>query len=87
MENKQLVRMRKKIDKIDEALIFLLDERAKIVRVVGEIKIKAGLPILNKERENHVLSKTQKFDNCEFIHLVFTKIIEESRRLQEKKWK
>jgi len=87
MENKELIRMRKEIDSIDETLMSLLNKRVGLAIAIGKVKIKENLPIQNKEREAEVLSKTQKFDNSNFVCSIFTKIIEESRKIQEEKWK
>ena len=87
MKSKELMRMRKKIDLIDESLMSLLNKRASIAKAIGKIKLKENLPIQNKEREEEILSKAERFDNSNFISSVFTKIIKESRKIQEKKWK
>jgi len=87
MKSKELMRMRKKIDPIDESLMSLLNKRASIAKAIGKIKLKENLPIQNKEREEEILSKAERFDNSNFISSVFTKIIKESRKIQEKKWK
>lgn len=87
MENKELIQMRKKIDGIDKTLMFLLNKRANIAKAIGEIKFREGKLILNKERENEIISKSQKFDNSNFVKSIFIKILEESRRIQERIWK
>ena len=87
MKSKELMRMRKKIDLIDESLMSLLNKRASIAKAIGKIKLKESLPIQNKEREEEILSKAERFDNSNFISSVFTKIIKESRKIQEEKWK
>lgn len=49
--------LRKKIDKLDRAIIERLNERAKVVVEVGERKRKSGEPIYVPHREVEVLSK------------------------------
>jgi len=87
MKSKELMRMRKEIDPLDETLMSLLNKRADLSKAIGEIKIKENLPIQNKQREKEILSKTGKFDNSKFVCSIFTKIIRESRKIQEEKWK
>lgn len=83
MENKELIQIRNKIDKIDETLTSLLNKGAEIAKAIGEIKFRKNLPILNKERENEVLSKTLKLENGNFVNPIFIKIIEESKKIEE----
>ncbi|MDD5192453.1 MAG: chorismate mutase [Candidatus Nanoarchaeia archaeon] len=87
MENKKIAQLRMKIDNIDESLMSLLDKRADIVKVIGKIKEKQGLPVFNKSRENEILLKSQRSGNTQFVNSVFIKILGESRRIQEERWR
>ncbi len=51
MTNPELARLRGSIDNLDSALIYLLAERFKITRRVGELKAEVGLPPADPERE------------------------------------
>ena len=51
-----LTDLRHKIDRLDNELIRLLNERADLVRDVGEVKRVTGQEIYAPEREEHVLS-------------------------------
>lgn len=77
---------RKKIDAIDAEIIKLLIERGEFARKIGQIKIKAGLPILDAERENEVLQKAAKRSESsiksESLVNVYRQILQESRRIQ-----
>ena len=42
------------INAIDEAIVKLLDRRAKIVSGIGAIKAKAGIPVFDRRRESEV---------------------------------
>ena len=59
MEN--IRNLRKKIDKIDERIIFSLKERMDIARKIGVIKMNNGLRIKDHQREDeiylHVMAK------------------------------
>ncbi len=87
MENKKLIQMRKKINRIDGKLMMLLERRAEIVKAIGKIKFEENLPILNKAREEEILESVKSFSNHWFISEIFIKIFDESRKIQEKKWK
>lgn len=87
MKNKELIKMRKKIDGIDRSLMLLLDKRADIALAIGEIKKRENMPIFNKVREEEIIAKTLKFGNSQFVSAVFIKIFEQSKKLQEEKWK
>ncbi len=49
-----LKELRKKIDDVDEQILHLLSERAKVCRDIGAAKKKQGAPIRDAERENQV---------------------------------
>ena len=53
---KDLDVLRNKIQKIDHEIVSLLNQRIEAVQQIGQIKIKLGLPIIDKEREKRVLS-------------------------------
>ena len=44
--NEELLPLRNKIDGLDSELVRLLNERAEVAKAIGEIKAKAGLPVL-----------------------------------------
>ena len=51
MTHPELSRIRASIDNLDTALIYLLAERFKITRRVGELKAEVGLPPADPDRE------------------------------------
>ena len=51
MADETLSRYRESIDNIDAALIFMLAERFKVTKAVGEHKAKTGLPPADPSRE------------------------------------
>ena len=52
-------KFRKKIDKIDEQLVKLLDERMGLAFELGKIKKSKGLIVLDANREKEVFDKLQ----------------------------
>ena len=53
----RLTELRKRIDEIDERILALLSERAKLAKTIGEIKKKEGLEIHVPERERAIFEK------------------------------
>jgi chorismate mutase/prephenate dehydratase len=58
-EKPDLSRLRTQIDALDTSLIALLNQRAKLVVEIGQVKRDAGLPIYAPHREAQVLAKVQ----------------------------
>lgn len=52
----QLEDFRKSIDIIDDSIVELLAKRLRIVRKIGKLKKKKGIPLLDKKRRNEILS-------------------------------
>jgi chorismate mutase-like protein len=53
----ELAKARQRIDAIDTRIVDLLNERARVVEEVGEIKRKAGLPVYVPDREAAVVKR------------------------------
>ncbi len=51
----QLKNARKEINTIDDKLLLLLTQRMKVVKRVGEYKMKNNMPIVDKKREKEVV--------------------------------
>lgn len=49
--------MRASIDRIDEMLISLIGERQRLARAVGDAKRAAGLPAIDANREDEVITR------------------------------
>lgn len=83
-----LASLRNEIDAIDAKILSLLAERAERVLRVGEIKRAAGIPVHDPEREQSILARLAGAARApidgETIRRVFEKIIEESRRIEER---
>jgi chorismate mutase len=82
----ELGRLREAIDRVDEVLVRLLNQRAKYAIEIGEIKGILGLPIYAPEREKEVLQHVEK--TCEgpldapSMRRLFERVIDESRRIE-----
>ncbi|CDM65583.1 chorismate mutase [Pyrinomonas methylaliphatogenes] len=75
---------RAEIDAIDEQLVRLLNERARLAIEIGVLKRAIGLPIHDHERERRVIARVCQInrgplDEAAMIK-IFKRIIRESRR-------
>jgi len=79
---------RSKINEIDAQIVKLLNQRAETVTEIGRLKIKAGLPIVDLDRENQILRSVCRENYGAFeddsIIKIYRLIIQESRQLQVK---
>lgn len=60
--DKQLAPLRARIDELDQQIIRLINERARIVVEVGKIKLTGDNPIYVPERERQVLDQVRKYN-------------------------
>jgi len=77
---------RKKIDKIDENIVHLLDQRAKVVREIGNEKQKAGVPIYNPAREKQIFDKLKSYKATvpkKGLESIFREIISTFRSMEK----
>ena len=65
---KGLGEIRGKIDTIDQKLIKLLNQRAKLGVEIAKVKAKTGAPIFLPARENHILEKIGEANNGPLSH-------------------
>ena len=83
---RELVRLREAIDRVDEVIVRLLNQRAKYAIEIGEIKAILGLPIYAPEREKEVLWRAEKTSEGPLegfaVRRLFERIIDESRRVE-----
>ncbi|MEF9932930.1 MAG: chorismate mutase [Cetobacterium sp.] len=79
-----LTEIRIKIDEIDTKIINLIDERAKLVHRVGEIKCNTSEQIYIPKRENEIFERLSKESNIPYsvVKSIFTEIISGCRRLE-----
>lgn len=84
-----MYKLRNNIDKIDNKLVLLLSERMKIVRRIAVYKSKNKIPILDKKREQKVLSEKKKLAKKykldeNYIRSIFKLIMKQSKKEQKK---
>jgi chorismate mutase len=81
--------LRRDIDRVDEVLVRLLNERARCVCEIGRLKKQLGIEIYQPDREKDVLTHVRTVA-CEgplgpdAIARLFERIIDEARRLERR---
>jgi len=81
-----LSRLRDAIDRVDEVIVRLLNQRAKYAIEIGELKGVLGLPVYSPEREKDVLQHVERTSEGPLdpvtVRRLFERIIDESRRVE-----
>ncbi len=79
-------RLRDAIDRVDEVIVRLLNQRAKYAVEIGQLKGILGLPIYAPEREKDVLHHVESTSagplDGAAVRRLFERIIDESRRVE-----
>jgi chorismate mutase len=82
----ELARLREAIDRVDEVIVKLLNQRAKYAIEIGELKGVLDLPIYSPEREKQVLQNVEEINagplDPSAVRRLFERIIDESRRVE-----
>jgi chorismate mutase-like protein len=81
--------LRDDIDRVDEVLVRLLNERARVACEIGEIKRQLGIEVYQPEREKQVLAHVRGIAaegplGADAIARLFERIIDEARRLERR---
>ncbi|TFH65008.1 MAG: chorismate mutase [Candidatus Zixiibacteriota bacterium] len=78
--------LRQEIDRLDQALLRIFNERAGIALKIGEIKKERGLAVYDPEREKRIFERMRAANpgplEDEAIIRLFERVIDESRRLE-----
>jgi len=78
--------LREKIDRLDQQLVELLNQRQALARSIGEIKNKQCLDTLDPEREQQVMAHLQQCNSGplsqEALNNIFREIISAARQIQ-----
>ena len=81
-----LSRLREAIDRVDEVIVRLLNQRARYAIEIGELKGILGLPVYAPEREKEVLLHVERTSEGPLdpstVRRLFERIIDESRRVE-----
>jgi len=84
----ELARLRAAIDRVDRALLELLNERAELGRSIGALKERSGMPVYSAARERDVLTGLVGNNRGPFpsaaIEPVFREIISATRSLERR---
>ncbi len=86
--NDELIKLRQKIDKLDQELVSLVAQRMKLVVKVGLYKKAKNIPPLDLVRWQQVVESRRKLAtkyglNSEFIEEVFDLLHEQALKLEE----
>lgn len=81
--------LRRNIDRVDEVLVRLLNERARCACEVGRLKKEQGVEVYQPEREKEVLRHVRNVAaegplGPDAIGRLFERIIDEARRLERR---
>ena len=81
--------LRKDIDRVDEVLVRLLNERARVACEIGRLKKAQGIELYQPEREKQVLAHVRGIATegplgPEAIARLFERIIDEARTLERR---
>lgn len=83
---RELTRLREAIDRVDEVLVRLLNQRAKYAIEIGSIKGVMKLPVYSPAREKQVLENVERWSEGPLdpgsMRRLFERIIDESRRIE-----
>lgn len=82
----ELTRLRDAIDRVDEVIVKLLNQRAKYAIEIGELKAALALPIYVPDREKEVLLHAEHVSTGPLdgaaVRRLFERIVDESRRVE-----
>lgn len=82
--------LRAEIDKIDDQLIKLFQDRMEVASKIGQYKKDNGLPVLNSQREREILNEVadkSKPEMKSYLRVLYSLLFELSRSYQEKIFK
>ena len=84
-----LENLRRDIDRVDEVLVRLLNERARCVCEIGRLKKEQGIEVYQPTREKEVLAHVRTVASegplgPDAIARLFERIIDEARRLERR---
>lgn len=83
-----LDQLRRRIDRIDENLLRLLNQRASAALQIGRVKKQHGLPVFDGKRERAVLGRLVRGNGgplpAASVKAIFREILRRNRGLQNK---
>jgi chorismate mutase len=80
---------RQQIDSLDQRIVELIQQRARVVEEVGDIKREAHLPVTVPSREQQVIAKAQELAKggplpAEAVGRIYQTLVEEMRNWEAK---
>ena len=81
--------IRKRIDLLDDVLLRVFNERARLALEIGQVKKGLGLPVFDPAREKRIFARMKgdnpgPLDDGAVVRL-FERVVDESRRLERMK--
>jgi len=78
--------LRKRIDLLDDVLLRIFNERARLAAEIGHVKKELGLPVYDPAREKRIFARMKgdnpgPLDDGAIVRL-FERVVDESRRLE-----
>jgi len=78
--------IRKRIDLLDDVLLRIFNERARLALEIGHLKKGLNLPVFDPSREKRIFNRMKEenpgpLDNDAIVRL-FERVVDESRRLE-----
>jgi chorismate mutase len=82
----QIDEIRKRIDLLDDVLLRIFNERARLALQIGHLKKDMGLPVFDPAREKRIFARMKEdnpgpLDGGAIVRL-FERVVDESRRLE-----
>ena len=78
--------IRDEINRLDDELLKIFNQRASLALKIGEIKKERGLPVYDPDREKRIFQRMKSLNagplEDEAIVRLFERVIDESRRLE-----
>ena len=78
--------LRDEIDRIDEKIVGLLNDRARTALKIGNYKRRKGLSVTDEERERKVLDRVKASNDGPFsneqLERIYRKLISETKNIQ-----
>lgn len=78
---------RRNIDRIDVQVLALLNERARVVEIIGSVKREQSMPVYEPKREDVVYKNVIENNHgplgADAVRRIFERVIDEMRTLQK----
>ena len=78
---------RKQIDELDRKLVDLLNQRARAAHEIGKLKLKAGMPIYEPDREQKVFQNARSVNHGPLpdrdLQRIYERIMDIMRHIQQ----